>query len=605
MEDIIVSENLKYSYPGQEGFAINGISFTIRRGEFVSVIGHNGSGKSTLARLINGLLEPDSGKLTVLGMDVNEGKNAIEIRKHVGVVFQNPDNQMVASIVEDDVAFGPENIGVEREEIGRRIDWALSAVGMEKYRHSTPARLSGGQKQRIAVAGVLAIKPDVLILDESTAMLDPRGRKEVIEVVRRLNKEEGMTIVLITHFMEEALLADRTIVMNRGEIVLSGSPEEIFKQGEALETYNLSLPRISVISQNLRSAGMDIKDVLKPAELAAEILKNFNNRGISGGESSFPAPADIAPAGEWDINIKNLTFTYSKKSPFATRALNGISLKISDGEFFGIIGHTGSGKSTLVQHLNALIKLPQAEKKYRKPKVKKGQPAPLLPLITVGGFDLSSKKTDFKSLRASVGMVFQYPEYQLFAETVFDDVAFGLKNFNKKLPAEEVEKAVRDSLEIVGLNYEEVKDKSPFDLSGGQKRRVAIAGVIVTKPHILVLDEPAAGLDPKGKKEIMELLHKLHSGWCKTVIIVSHDMDEVAENCTRVAVISNGEVFACDAPANLFKRADELSALGLDVPLTTKISACLEKGGVIIHSDCTVKDFSQKVIEVYAGGKDA
>ncbi len=605
MENIIEAQNLKYSYSGQEGCAIKDVSFTVARGEFISVIGHNGSGKSTLARLINGLLEPDGGKLTVLGMDVCDGKNAVEVRKHVGVVFQNPDNQMVASIVEDDIAFGPENIGVEREEIGKRIDWALSAVGMEQYRHSTPARLSGGQKQRIAVAGVLAIKPDVLILDESTAMLDPKGRREVIEVVRRLNREEGMTVILITHFMEEALLAERTIVMNRGEIALSGTPEEIFKRGDALETFNLSLPRISVICKNLRAAGMEIADVLKPEELALEILKNLNNRGIYGGQSSFSPPAQPQTRGDWDIDIKNLAFTYSKKSPFATRALNGVNLSICDGEFFGIIGHTGSGKSTLVQHLNALIKLPQAEKKYRKPKVKKGRPAPVLPSITVGKFDLADKKTDFKALRASVGMVFQYPEYQLFAETVFADVAFGLKNFNKKLSDAETEQAVKNSLEIVGLNYEEVKDKSPFDLSGGQKRRVAIAGVIVTRPHILILDEPAAGLDPKGKKEIMELLHKLHREWCKTVIIVSHDMDEVAENCTRVAVISGGEVFACDSPANLFTRASELSALGLDVPLTAKISTYLGQNGIIIRGACTVKEFSDKVIEIYEGGKNA
>ena len=605
-EPIIVCKNLKFSYPGQENtYAVNGVSFSVMRGEFLSVIGHNGSGKSTLARLINGLLEADEGKVTVLGMDVSEGKNAIEVRKHVGIVFQNPDNQMVASIVEDDVAFGPENVGIEREEIGKRIDWALSAVGMSEYRNSTPTRLSGGQKQRIAVAGVLAIKPDVLILDESTAMLDPKGRREVIEVVRRLNKEEGMTIILITHFMEEALLADRTIVMNRGEIVLSGTPETIFESGEALETYNLSLPKISVISNNLRSAGMQIANVLKPEELAEEIVKNLNSRGIFGGQSSVSAPAELATAHEWDIDIKNLAFTYSKKSPFATKALKGINLHIDDGEFFGIIGHTGSGKSTLVQHLNALIKLPQAEKRYRKPKVKKGQPEPVLPSITVGNFDLSNKKTDFKLLRASVGMVFQYPEYQLFAESVFADVAFGLKNFNKKLTDEEIEAAVKSSIEIVGLNYEEVKDKSPFDLSGGQKRRVAIAGVIVTKPHILILDEPAAGLDPKGKNEIMELLHKLHREWCKTVIIVSHDMDEVAENCTRVAVLSGGEVFACDTPASLFTRADELIKLGLDVPLTTKIETCIQKSGVIINSNCTIKDFSDKVIEVYEGGKNA
>lgn len=627
-ENAIVCENLKFTYPDAPSPAINGISFTVAKGEFLSVIGHNGSGKSTLARLLNGLLEADGGNINILGLDLKEEKNAVEVRKHVGIVFQNPDNQMVASIVEDDVAFGPENIGVEREEIGRRIDWALSAVGMESYRTASPARLSGGQKQRIAVAGVLAVKPEILILDESTAMLDPKGRREVVEVVRRLNKEEGITVILITHFMEEALLADRTIVMNKGEIVMNGTPEEIFESGEKLETFNLSLPRISVIANNLRVAGMEIKDVLRPEELAAEIASNMQNRGISAGQTSQNPPeteevaeetqkeakiltvpetqtGDAAKAENHDIIIENLSFTYSKKSPFATKALNGVNLKIEQGEFFGIIGHTGSGKSTLIQHLNALIKLPQAEKKYKKKRVKKGRPQPVLPAISVGQFDLTNKKCDFKALRASVGMVFQYPEYQLFADTVFNDVAFGLKNFKKNLKPEEIEQAVKDSIEIVGLEYNEVKDKSPFDLSGGQKRRVAIAGVIVTRPQILVLDEPAAGLDPKGKNEIMELLHKLHREWCKTVIIVSHDMDEVAENCSKVAVISNGSVFACDAPAKLFRRADELTALGLDIPLTAKIARELKNYGIEIESDCTVSDFSNKVIEFFGGGGNA
>lgn len=604
-QTIITCENLKFSYPGQEGNALNGISFTVARGEFLSLIGHNGSGKSTLARLINGLLEADDGKISVLGMDVSDAKNLAEIRKHVGIVFQNPDNQTVASIVEDDIAFGPENIGVEREEIGRRIEWALSAVGMEDYRTATPSRLSGGQKQRIAIAGVLAVKPDVLILDESTAMLDPKGRREIINVVTRLNKEEGITIILITHFMEEALLADRTIVLNKGEIVLEGTPEQIFENGEALETYNLSLPRISGLCNSLRAAGMEISNLLKPEELADEIVRNFRNKGITQAESSMPVFKIPDSAHEWDIDVKNLSFTYSKKSPFAAKALKGINLHIDDGEFFGIIGHTGSGKSTLVQHLNALIKLPQAEKHYRKPKVKKGIIPQPEPSVTIGKFNLADKKTNFKFLRASVGMVFQYPEYQLFAETVFADVAFGLKNFNKKISDAEVEAAVKSSLEIVGLNYEEIKDKSPFDLSGGQKRRVAIAGVIVTKPHILILDEPAAGLDPKGKKEIMELLHILHREWCKTVIIVSHDMDEVAENCTRAAVISDGKVFACDVCAKLFARAEELRALGLDVPMTAKISSMLAEKGIKINSDCTSADFASKVIEAFKGGGNA
>ena len=597
-------ENVKFWYPEAENAAVNGVTFSVKKGEFVSVIGHNGSGKSTLARLICGLLQADEGNITVWGMNLADQKNLFEVRRHTGIVFQNPDNQMVASIVEDDVAFGPENLGIEREEIGRRIDWALNAVGMSEFRHSTPTRLSGGQKQRIAVAGVLAIRPDILILDESTAMLDPQGRREVIEVVRRLNKEEGMTILLITHFMEEALLADRTMVMNRGEIVMQGAPHEIFENGEALLTYNLCLPEITRIANTLREHGIDTPPCLYPEELAAHIADCAEKRGLKNISSPRVPKESDEKRGVWDIKINDLTYTYSAKSPFATQALKGVNLHIGDGEFFGIIGHTGSGKSTLIQHLNALIKLPTAEKKYKPKKVKKGQTPPTMPRLTVGTYDLADKKCDFLSLRADVGMVFQYPEYQLFAETVEDDVAFGLKNFFKDLKAEEVKERVYAALTAVGLDPAEVGEKSPFDLSGGQKRRVAIAGVIVTRPKILILDEPAAGLDPLGKREIMELLHKLHDEWCRTVIIVSHDMDEIACNCTRACVLSDGKIFDCASPHELFSRADELISLGLDVPLTAKISNALKRRGIDIDSDFTPDGFARAVISAFEGGEN-
>ncbi len=297
------------------------------------------------------------------------------------------------------------------------------------------------------------------------------------------------------------------------------------------------------------------------------------------------------------IVAEHLNYTYNAKSPFASRALKDVALTIEEGEFFGIIGHTGSGKSTFVQHLNGLLRVPSSLKRAKKQKVKKGQTPPPPAVLKVGDYDLTDKKTDFRALRSHVGMVFQYPEYQLFAETVKEDVAFGLKNFAKEKPTkEQTENAVRAALEIVGLSYDEVKDVSPFELSGGQKRRVAIAGVIVTRPEILVLDEPAAGLDPLGKKEIMELLHKLHREWCKTVVIVSHDMDEIAENCTKAAVFSEGEVKFVLPPRELFRRADELTALGLDVPLTAKLCSALAKRGVALECDFTTEDFIAKVL---------
>ena len=285
------------------------------------------------------------------------------------------------------------------------------------------------------------------------------------------------------------------------------------------------------------------------------------------------------------IVAKGLTYTYNPKSPFASQALKGVDLTIEEGEFFGIIGHTGSGKSTFVQHLNALIRLTGGE----------------LRIGGVGsaGYDLADKKCNFLELRSKVGMVFQYPEYQLFAETVEKDVAFGLKNFRKGMKEEEISAAVKETLETVGLDYAAVKDASPFELSGGQKRRVAIAGVIVTKPEILILDEPAAGLDPLGKKELMDLLHSIHGGWCKTVVIVSHDMDEIAENCTRAAVFSEGKVVMEGTPAEIFRRADELFALGLDVPATARCALLLKKKGIEIETDFTCEDFAEKVLALW------
>ncbi len=261
--------DVAFSY-GEGGFRIPKLNFSAEEGEFVAILGHNGSGKSTLARLANRLLEPDSGEIRVFDTVLDE-KNVYDVRRRVGVVFQNPDNQTVASIVEDDVAFGAENVGLPREEIGRRIDFALAAVDMSEYRHAMISRLSGGQKQRVAIAGVLALKPDIMILDESTAMLDPRGRKEICDVVDRLNREEKITVILITHFMEEALLADRAVVMNRGEIVMEGTPSEIFSRHEELLTYNLALPRIGEISQRLREGGMSVSDTLDIEKLAEEI----------------------------------------------------------------------------------------------------------------------------------------------------------------------------------------------------------------------------------------------------------------------------------------------------------------------------------------------
>lgn len=254
-------KDVHYAYPGSEESgqeAVKGVTLSIEEGSFVALVGHNGSGKSTLARLLNGLFVPTNGDVVVYGVNTKDEKRIYDVRSRVGMVFQNPDNQMIATNVADDIAFGPENLGVEREEIVRRVDQALEQVGMSEYRDGTPFKLSGGQKQRLAIAGVLAIKPRVMVLDEATAMLDPKGRDEVMAVTRKLNREEGMTVVHITHYMDEALGADRLIVMNDGLVVADGKPSEVFKQYGLLRQIKLGVPYVTNVAVALHAAGLDI-----------------------------------------------------------------------------------------------------------------------------------------------------------------------------------------------------------------------------------------------------------------------------------------------------------------------------------------------------------
>lgn len=295
------------------------------------------------------------------------------------------------------------------------------------------------------------------------------------------------------------------------------------------------------------------------------------------------------------IEVNNLSFTYSKDSKvLSLKALDDINLTIYEGDFFGIIGQTGSGKTTFVQHLNGLIRLQKNSGSIKIGRVELNEKGEFTQKVE---FDLADKKCDFKALRAKVGMVFQYPEHQLFAETVFEDVAFGLKNFEPDLTEEEIEQKVREAVEIVGLDYQRIKEKSPFELSGGQKRRVAIAGVIVTRPQVLVLDEPAAGLDPIGKRDFIALLHKLHNTFVRTIILVSHDMNLVSENCNRAGIFSHGKLVSVGTPKEIFADYDKIQELGLSLPTTAYLMREMNARGIKIDCDLTVKDFVRAVVE--------
>lgn len=280
MDNIISVKNVSISYHDAEQTeqtekVLSGFDLDIERGSFVSVLGHNGSGKSTLARLFNGLLTPDSGSVTVDGLDTSDEDNLFDIRSRVGLIFQNPDNQIVASIVEEDVAFGPENLGVDPKEIRERVDDALKAVGMYEYRRHETHKLSGGQKQRIAIAGIIAMQPECIVFDEPTAMLDPKGRSDVMKIIRRLNREYNKTVVLITHYMNEAAEADRVVVMDSGKIIADDTPHKVFSKVELLKSVGLDVPQPSELVYQLKKSGVEMADVLTAEECVEEIMKKI------------------------------------------------------------------------------------------------------------------------------------------------------------------------------------------------------------------------------------------------------------------------------------------------------------------------------------------
>lgn len=588
---MIECRGVSFSYDGAVS-ALDGVDLNIEDGEFFCILGGNGSGKSTFAKHLNALLQPDAGTVRINGMDASDPELVYDIRSTAGMVFQNPDDQLVATLVEDDVAFGPENLGVPSAQIAQRVREALKGVGLVGFeRHETHA-LSGGQKQRVALAGVLAMEPRVLILDEASSMLDPRGRKGLMKACHALH-DCGMTIVMITHFMEEAAEADRVAVFRAGRVALLGTPEEILTRADELAQLNLDMPASCCLGTALRAKGVPVHAQVREVDMVAEIAQAYADRSgeDTAGRSSASdsrvldnasSATDGAAASEPVIEISHLSHSYSlsarerrrwhKRSAVAGKsskqalwgndpsspwALRDVSLTVRRGEFLGLAGHTGSGKSTLVQHLNGLIR-PQEGSVYAL------------------GLDLANKK-DAAAVKAKVGVVFQYPERQLFAETVTQDVAFGPHNLG--LPQDEVDRRVESSLSRVGLDLSTVGDKSPFELSGGQQRRVAFAGVLAMEPEVLVLDEPMAGLDPAARSDFLELIDRLHHGGL-TVVMVSHSMDDLANCCDRIVVMNEGTVFAEGTPAQVFAHADELKSIGLGVPAAQRMALALAEAGV-------------------------
>lgn len=509
-----------------DSLALDDVTLEVCRGERVCVLGANGSGKSTLASVICGLLAPDEGDVELAGHAVCTGgvpdlAAYRDARRQLGLVFQNPDDQIVTSVVADDVAFGPENLGVPRAQIAARVARELRRVAMEKYAHADPSRLSGGQRQRVCIAGALAMEPAVLVLDEPSSLLDVRGRAAIMRVMGRL-AAAGATLVHVTHFMDEALAADRVVVMQRGHVALEGTPDEVFasKNAQVIEALGLEMPFGARLAAALRADAADGK--------VAAVA------GPSGEKPAASVPAAEPPV----ILARDLGFSYGPDA----QALDGVSLEVPAHATTAIVGQTGSGKSTLLRLLCGLEAADAGS-------------------LTVCGINAATKRGRCQ-VRRAVGYVMQHPERQLFAQTVAEDVAFGPRN--QGLSAAEVERRVAHALDLVGLT--DRRDASPFELSGGQQRLAAIAGVLAMEPELLVLDEPTAGLDPRGRARLRALMADLAVHGV-TLLQVTHSMEDAAQ-ADHVVVLDQSHVLAAGTPAEVFCPANEpqLTAVGLGLP---------------------------------------
>jgi energy-coupling factor transport system ATP-binding protein len=486
-------DHVSYRYPGAADPALADVTFTVAPGEHVVLLGSNGSGKSTLAHLANGLLLPEEGTVSADGLTTSEKTTIRQLRSQVGVIAQDPDNQIVSTTVRDEVAFGPENLSLPREVILERVTNALESLGLSGFEERDPNSLSGGEKQRLVVAGILAMNPVYLVLDEPTSMLDKIGRAEVRNAIGALHVR-GHGILHITHDLNYARDANKVLVLNEGTLVFAGPPSALLNNENLLIAYGL---KVAGSNQVVRE--QPVRNQLMQTLRPVTAPDRWQQRG-----GAFPS-----------LFLNNVTYSYAINTDAEHEVLKGVNLNIAPGSCTLISGTTGSGKSTLLRILSGLLE------------------------PTMGNATFSDGSKIFPS---AVGIVFQHPESQLFGQTVEDEIAFGPNNLglipNKTVRAN----IVREALDAVGLDPKVFFHRSPFSLSGGEMRRVAIASVLAMRPTFLLLDEPTAGLDAKGRAFIHELIKQLVNATAG-VVVVSHDVEEFESQVNDHLLLKDGRLW--------------------------------------------------------------
>jgi len=563
MERAVWVKGLRFRYQRGKGFALEGIDFEQRKGEVVAIVGRSGAGKSSFLLCLNRIV-PDfhtgefSGEVEILGETIS-GKKTYQLARKLGLVLQDFESQLFSTKAELDIAFGPENLGIGREEMGRRIDCALSAVGMSEFRERAPETLSGGEKQRLAIASVLALEPEVLAFDEACTDLDPMGRAEVFELMKKL-KAEGKTILLVEHEPEGLFLADRIVILNQGKIIAEGSKKEILSEPELLIKNGVRPSEMAELCGALKITPVEF-DPIKVGQivkergfrLKAEVLAEIRKR--DEGVKNQP--------GEVIIKVEGLEHIY----PNGKKALSGIELEVRRNDFLAIIGQNGSGKTTLVKHFNGLLK------------GSKG-------LVSFLGKEILPKMVS--ELGREIGFVFQNPDHQIFSNRVYDEVGFGPRNYG--FSEAEVKKRVEVALELVGLSGRE--DENPFLMTKGERQRLAIASVLSAEPGVLILDEPTTGLDYTEQIRVMELLKELNQKG-RTIIIITHTLWLVARYASQAVVLAEGKKILEGSVREVLAQAEILKQADLIAPEITRFG--MELGFPFLRVDEALKALGKKL----------
>lgn len=546
---IVEVKNLSYTYPNASKPAIEDISISIDAGEFLLLTGPSGCGKTTFCRALNGLIPKFyngtlTGSVHIAGLDVAE-HSTMELARHIGLIFQNPDNQIFALTVEKDIAFGLENLGIAKAEMIKEIDWAAKTTGIDSLRLRATHELSGGQKQRLTIASVLAMHPSIIVMDEPTSFLDPVGAEHIFDVLDRLNKDYGMTIIIIEHRIDiAAKYVNRIIVFDNGRVRSDGKPGLILAQ-EDTRLLGVGIPRILALAKRFDDHETRFSELpLTSDQFYEQITVCLREQEFRSKKSRIPQDM-LDLVGEHHhsplIQARNIVFDY----PGSVHALRDVDLTINHGDYVAIMGENGAGKTTLVKHFNGLLR------------PKEGQ-------VFMDGEDIS--KQSVAQLARRVGLVFQNPDDQLFEESVEKEIAFALRNFG--MNEESIKKRVTWALNL--LDLERYRESSPFILSGGERKRVALASVLAWDPDVLVLDEPTIGQDYGQKERLRHFLSQLRTQG-KTVVIVTHDVEFVAESQPNIVLMAGGKIVAEGSTKSIMNQTELLAQCSVAQPEITRL----------------------------------